>query len=296
MKKPNVFIVGAPKCGTTSLANWLTEHPQCFMSARKEPHFFGDYLRNAMTLDQYESLYEHADSSCQAVIDASTSYLANPEAIKAILKYNADAKFVVMLRNPVELVYAWHGECFFLGWENEKDFRKAWDKQNARKEGRDIPVSCRNTDVLFYFKQGCIGNHLEKLMAIAGKEKVHIIFLDDIKKDPRSAYCQLLEFLQLQDDGRTDFPTHNRAKKHRFPAINRLLIVIGKIRASLGLPGIGFRSWFNRFGKVQKERKTLDAAFESELYQKYEADIRLLENLTGRDLGCWRPAEKNSIG
>jgi hypothetical protein len=61
LRKPNFFILGAPKCGTTSLAEWLGTHPNIFLSAVKEPHFFNtDDRRGVMTLATYEDLFRLA--------------------------------------------------------------------------------------------------------------------------------------------------------------------------------------------------------------------------------------------
>ena len=70
LRRPNFFIIGAPKCGTTSLSVWLSEHPKIFMSPIKEPHFFNTDDRQAVTtLDQYEALFS---STCYCSISAGS--------------------------------------------------------------------------------------------------------------------------------------------------------------------------------------------------------------------------------
>jgi len=87
MKKPNFFILGAPKCGTTSLAMWLSEHPNIFMCPIKEPHYFNtDGLQRIKTLEQYESLFTDAKPEHVAVGEASTHYLYSKEAVPRILE------------------------------------------------------------------------------------------------------------------------------------------------------------------------------------------------------------------
>ena len=111
MKKPNFFIIGAPKCGTTSLANWLAEHPRVFFSDTKEPHFFcTDGYTGVKTLKQYEKLFEDAKPHHLAVGEGSTHYLFSKVAVPNILVYNPDARFIVCLRNPVDMAPSLHSE------------------------------------------------------------------------------------------------------------------------------------------------------------------------------------------
>jgi hypothetical protein len=110
LRKPNFFIIGAAKCGTTSLSVWLGGHPQIFMSSMKEPHFFNNDDRQAIrTLDDYEALFWSATEEHIAIGEASVWYLSSADAVPAILQYQPEAKFIVMLRNPVEMAPALHG-------------------------------------------------------------------------------------------------------------------------------------------------------------------------------------------
>ncbi len=288
-KRPNVFLAGAPKCGTTSLANWLAAHPQCYVSSPKEPHFFGDFLRKRMTLDQYDKLFAEAGPAQKVRIDASTSYFTIPYAIAEILEYRPDARFVVMLRNPVDLVYSLYSEVFYGGAETASSFEDAWRLQKDRKQGTGIPLSCNNPSMLFYRDQALLGQAMSNLLEQVGRERVHWIFTEDLKHDPQRCYRDVLEFLGLDDDGREAFPVMNRAKRHKYPAMNRALRTLGLWRSRLGLPGFGIRTALNRKAKVEAKREPLSEEFRRELYSSFEEDIHLLEQLTGRDLSGWAP-------
>ena len=79
MKKPNFFIIGAPKCGTTALARYLSEHNDIFMCQPKEPNYFSSDLPmrqpGVESIDEYLNLFSDADDSCKAVGEASVWYL-----------------------------------------------------------------------------------------------------------------------------------------------------------------------------------------------------------------------------
>ncbi len=288
-KNPNVFLAGAPKCGTTSFAHWLGTHPQCYVSPQKEPHFFGDFLRKGMEINEYEKLFSDASKNHVARIDASTSYFTKPEAISQIQDYNPEARFIVMLRNPIELAYSLHSECLYSGQENVTDFKKAWHLQEERRNGRKVPISCQNLEMLLYRDQALLGSALQNLLTQAGKARVLWIFIEDLKKDAGRCYLDVLGFLGLEDDGRNEFPPLNRSKRHRFPVLNRVLRTLGRVRSATGLPGIGIRKTLNQYAKVEAERPPLHVNFKWELYESFRNDIQLLEALTSRNLSHWAP-------
>ena len=87
---PNFFLIGAPKCGTTSLSLYLKEHPEVFISEPKEPHFFSDDINNGgiKDLTGYLDCFKGAQVECGIIGDASTLYLYSKNAIQNILKFN----------------------------------------------------------------------------------------------------------------------------------------------------------------------------------------------------------------
>ena len=132
MRKPNFFIIGAPKCGTTSLSAWLGDNPQIFMSSMKEPHFFNSDDRQAVrTFDEYEALFRGATEEHVAIGEASVWYLSSAEAVSAILRYQPEAKFIVMVRNPIDMAPTLNGEMLLSGLEYEHEFPIARHKGPA---------------------------------------------------------------------------------------------------------------------------------------------------------------------
>ena len=106
---------------------FLSKHPNVFMSPRKEPHYFCDDfpgLLGCASLDEYLALFEEASADHVAVGEASVWYMYSKVAVKNILKFNPDAKFIIMLRNPVDLVYSMHAQSLNSVDENVKDFEK----------------------------------------------------------------------------------------------------------------------------------------------------------------------------
>src|SRR5438270_13689284 len=109
LEGPNLFIVGAPKCGTTALNDYLAKHPEVFM-ATKEQHYFGSDLEfqgKQTKAVQYFPSFSGA-GQCRRRGEASVWYLFSQKAAREIHAYNPRAQVIVMLRNPVDMMYSLH--------------------------------------------------------------------------------------------------------------------------------------------------------------------------------------------
>lgn len=292
MKKPNFFIVGAPKCGTTSLAAWLSEHPQIFFCPQKEPHFFDldSGRRGIYSLERYEQLFNNAKAQHLAIGEGSTRYLYSKVAIPTILEYNKRARFIVMLRNPINMAYSFHGECFVNGDEDVADFEKAWRLQDARRSGRNIPSTCADSQRLLYGAQCKVGQQLKRLFDIVPKDKVLLIQLDHVVQNPRSQYLQVLEFLGVDDDGRTSFPVLNVARERRLRSFWQAVKLLGQTLHKIGIrpPRSEILEQLRARSIKASPRPPLSTEMRRELYEYFESDIILLEDITGWDLNHWK--------
>src|SRR5690625_588329 len=149
---PNFFIIGAPKSGTTALSEYLRQHPEVLFSNPKEPHFFNDDFshRHITSLDKYLSCFAHATGEERALGEGSVFYLYSKTAVSNIVGQSPHAKFIVMLRIPIEAVYSWHWEVLFNHGENLNDFEEAWHAQEKRKQGKSLPPHNRVREALRY--------------------------------------------------------------------------------------------------------------------------------------------------
>ena len=184
MIKPNFFILGAPKCGTTSLAAWLAEHPQIYLSPQKEPHFFNtDHKRFFNTLEKYEALFSGVTRQHIAIGEASVWYLYSAAAVSNILTYTDDAKFIVMLRNPIDMAPSLHEELVFTGREDVTDFAEAWRLQETRRHGRSLPRMVWEPKYVQYGDVCKLGQQVARLFEKVPRERVKLILLEDIAKN-----------------------------------------------------------------------------------------------------------------
>ena len=144
-----VFIVGAPRCGTTTLAGFLKGHPRVCFPLVKEPHFFlqpdtcgldAEALRRLVEREYLDRFYAQCDSSRDTGVDGSVSYLYAPDELLPALSLWPDAKFVIALRDPMTMLPSLHQRLKYTGDETIERFDEAWAAIPDRVAGRRIEV------------------------------------------------------------------------------------------------------------------------------------------------------------
>jgi Sulfotransferase family len=295
-----VFLVGAPRCGTTSLALALSRHPQVCFSEPKETHFF-PYLPEDCDLGRARTQYIRAFFrqdllSREWLGEGSPSYLYAPHAIRTIDRMFPAARFLVMVRNPLEMLPSWHARVLFTMDEEVANFEDAWRLQEQRAKGQSIPAKCRDWRMLQYAEIGRVGARLAKLIQLVGRDRVKVIVFDDFTSAPLAAYREVLDFLGLEYDGRTEIVRMNGTKTYRSPFIQRLLMRPPGF-ARLIVPRTVGPSQPNFAGRLVKRlRKTnvvrtrwqpIDAHMRQELVDSVHDDVDMLGRLLDRDLGHW---------
>lgn len=293
MRQPNFFIVGAPKCGTTSMASYLADHRDVFISDPKEPFFFNDDMefRDVTEVDEYQRLFAPACNE-MAVGEGSTLYMYSRAAVPNLARYAPEARLLVMLRDPVAMVRSWHAHLLYQQQEEVAELDRAWALQDDRRHGKAIPLGCRDPSLLQYAQVCRLGEQLERVLEFFPKHQVEVILLDDLKIDPRGTYLRVLEFLGVEDDGRTDFPVHNRRKDLWSRAAQWALKGVGRLGRRLGLPTrTGLLAPFYAMNRKPWQRPPPDEEFLRKLRLHFAEDVRKLSALIERDLGDWLPAD-----
>lgn len=298
MQKPNFFIIGAPKCGTTSMAEWLSAHPNIYLSPIKEPNYFNTDDRWTMThtQQQYESLFKKAGKAHQAIGEASAWYLYSQKAVPNILRYTNNPKFIVMLRNPLEMVYSLHQQEVYSGNEPITDFALAWSLQEKRAAGVEVSRQVIEVRRLLYGPACQLGEQLVRLYQQAKKENVLVLLLDDVKQCAQSEYVKVLDFLGVPNDDRVEFPVFNLAKAHRSRWVGRTIAVIGRTarRAKLAVGvhgGLGVLDRLAHANTVKQARSVVDSKTTMLLLDYFHEDIIKLSQLLQRDLSHWLKIE-----
>lgn len=303
--RPNLFLVGAPKCGTTALASWLAEREDVHFCEPKEPFLLADDIPNARALTltpdiaAYAALFAGADPARHRVIgEGSTNYLRSRRAVDNALALSPDARFVAMLRDPVAIAHAYHMEQRFARNEDEPDFGRAWALQEARAEGRSIPEACHTPDLLQYRWIASIGSQLERLFARVPEDRRLVLFQEDLKDDPAAVWRRVLAFLGLPDDGRTAFPAVNAAHGHRFETVADLWLdppvalrgPVRVLRTAVRRARVPAIDRIKAAMRKPRARDPIPPELDARLRAEFEPEVRKVEALTGRELPAWRGA------
>lgn len=288
MMKPGLFIIGAPKCGTTTIADWLNQHPEVFLprGGQFEPNFFNrDHLDDhRLTEDEYARLFQPAGSQHRLVGEKSVWYLSSAEAVPNILEYNAEANFIVCVRNPIEMAHALHHHQLFDRLETLSDFKEAWNAQEERARNKRARATA--STYLLYGETCKLGAQVKRLSDRVPGDRVHIVFMDDIKAAPQAVYAGLIGFLGLVPFT-PEFRVVNEAKAPRSPLLSELTIKAGAAKRALGIRrGLGILDRIG--GWNRKARKwQLDPEMTPILRDYFRDDVALLGQLTRRDLSHW---------
>ncbi|MEK6257022.1 MAG: sulfotransferase [Planctomycetota bacterium] len=296
--RPNFFIVGAPKSGTTSLSVYLGQHPNVFFCSPKEPYYFAsDFPRHrvADNLTDYLSLFSAATAEHQAIGEGSVGYMYSADAIPRIMEFNRRAKLIVMLRSPIDIAHAMHSQALFDADEDVEDFRTAWNLQSEREHGRKVPQNCRNVKVVLYKKLASIGEQLERLYKLVPRQQVSVVALDDFIASPQTVYENLCEFLEIPPDGRTEFVPVNESKRNRFRSLGRFAgrppqyLVRGAqfVKKMLGIERLGIIDAIQRLNVVKCRRPALTPDFHAQLADEFRDDVAKLSAVLQRDFSAW---------
>jgi hypothetical protein len=282
---PDFFIVGAPRCGTTALYTYLRDHPEIFMSPIKEPEFFTDFLgkhRRVRTRLEYLNCFAGVGGE-KRIGEASVSYLASPTSARAIKEFSPLARIIIMLRNPVDVMYSMYHLRRFSKLEDQPSFEAALD---ADARGRKPPL-------LTYWERAMFAAQVERYITVFGREKVQVIVYDDFKADTRRVFRETLRFLDVCSDCEREFPTINGNTRSRNRFLWRLLrqppeplrrtihaFTSPRLRSVGGHYLLGVNA-------VEEPRPAMELELRATLRKEFAPEIHRLSTILHRDLTAW---------
>ncbi|MDZ4728854.1 MAG: sulfotransferase [Xanthomonadales bacterium] len=265
---PNFLIIGANKAGTTSLHNYLDQHPEIFMSKIKEPMYFALAGRSLATnlpqeekvlsggvtiLQEYANLFEGAGDAI-AIGEASTAYLANPSCAKLIQAVIPEVKLIAVLRDPIRRAFSNYRMYCRWGFER-RSFKKCIKDELSGKNER-LPQGQQ------YIRLGMYGGAISQYLQIFPRERVRIYLYEQFAQDSAAILKDICAFLDVSDS--YNFDTNVRLHEDK--------------------PSKNFFEYINVFGSKGK----LLSSDVRVLKSYYRSDIELLEKLLAIDLSVWK--------
>jgi Sulfotransferase domain len=302
LKKPDFFIVGAPKSGTTAMNEYLSAHPEIYIPPQKEMHFFGADLNFGgpfyrRDLAAYLDTYAACDGQKRAG-EASVWYLYSTQAAAEIKAFNPHSSIIIMLREPVEMLYSLYYQFLWDANEHLPTFEAALAAEDDRRAGKNISRTTYLSQGLLYREAARYTDQVKRYFDVFGRERVHVIVYDDFAADPRACYQNTLAFLGV-DPLRieTDFAVVNANKYADNVAVRNVLrdpIVrraARAIRPFLPRPIYdalqNAQSRFRRSNTRVEKRPPLDPGLRAALKREFAPEVQRLSELLGRDLSAW---------
>lgn len=214
--KPTFLVIGAQKCGTTSLHAYLNQHPLFFGSNPKELHYFDEKIHFGATREWYEGHFRGPEGSFY--FESSPGYLYRPGVCEQIHAYDPDMRFIVLLRDPVKRAYSAYNHYRYSFDKGESRIeRQRLKKQNRPpgirtyeeffenrtsfpgfREALDIELK-GIVDNAFYdpalLRRGIYIDQLEKYWRLFGEEKVCVIGFNEFIRDPCGCLARLSRFV-----------------------------------------------------------------------------------------------------
>lgn len=301
---PDFYIVGAPKAGTTSLFEYLSQHPRVHFSQFKETHYFGsDLIWRKRVVPREVALDCYAVAPQDKLLgDASVFYLTSTEAAKEIHDANPAARIIALIRNPLSLIPSLYQQAILTGDETQSTLAKAMDLESQRKASK-IDISPNNPGVmqqLYYSEIARYSEQLARYFDVFGRDRVLVIEFDTFVRDPAATVSEVFEFLGLADTA-VNIEHHNEARtprnwvlyrffKHPFGPLRKVWRAI--------LPAALRRRILLRAEDVVFKRAKSPVSPEDRrrIACLYSDDVVRLEVMTGLDLTHWSRAFEEVLG
>ena len=292
---PNFVVVGAAKCGTTSLWHYLSQHPDIYLPRRRKElhHFAADEIRAnsagpgdgraledlCATWDDY--LAEFAEAGGQAAVgDVSPSYFAYPQSAAAIRRRLGEPRIVLILREPVQKAFSQYSHLLRDGRET----LPFWEALQAEPERR-----AKGWGALWrYVAGGLYAQPAATFLDSFGRDRVLVLFFEDMVRDQAAAMRQLFAFLSVDPDVPVDGSgVFNRSGAPRSRRLAALLTQRNPLRslARRLLPPQVTAAVARRIVDLNTGGKpVLDARSRSFLAERLADDTARLAQILGRPL------------
>jgi Sulfotransferase family len=278
--------------------DYLRQHPQVFMPFHKEPLYFGSDLTRrygAMSQRDYLALFAEANPG-DRIGEASAWYLYSRTAADEIRRVVPDARIIVMLRNPVDVMYAQHSQLLFSEQEEITDFEAALAAEEERALGEHLPTGPIRPENLLYRRMVRFAEQLERYLHAFGPEAVHIIIYDELRQDTAGEYRKVLEFLGVDPMTSVDFRASNENKVVKSKWVQRLIWdppllrpLIPRLRRYRAVHAL--RRGLLAVNSRRRGRPEMDPALRERLLREMEPEVTRLGRLIGRDLSAWTRAD-----
>lgn len=202
---PSFLIIGAKKCGTTSLFSYLCQHPNIGAPTWKEISYFNIHFNRGNLW--YKSFFPLSlpkrDTQHLITGEATAEYICHPLAPQRIAATLPEVKLIALLRNPVERAYSHYHHTKRIGKE-DLSFEEAIAREDSRvaqieHESRQLGLKSSPAYNYTYLSSGMYAEQLEHWLPVFDRQRLLILKSEDFFNRPEATFKQVLEYLELPD-------------------------------------------------------------------------------------------------
>jgi hypothetical protein len=292
---PNLFLIGAAKAGTTALYDYLTQHPQVFLSQVKEPMFFSREEYYARGLDWYEDVYFEGAEDYPVRAEATPHYLYWSEKVAPRIKEvygERPVKFIASFRDPVSRAYSWYWNMVREGRE-DLDFDEALQVEERRLRQNHYELYQLGSMVYGYSAGSRYASLLQPYLELFSLENFIFVFQDDLKSRVNETCEEIFEFLGIDSSTQINTSNSNPAAMPRSRLLHKTLRQRSLFKEFIKpfIPMRVRRPLKSKLMDVNLKETPyvpLDRQLAHELRLSYRTEIEKLEKITGRELSSWK--------
>jgi hypothetical protein len=223
---PNVVIAGAAKCGTTSLYNWLVDHPDVGGPRDKELFYLMDEGHPLLKrdsnyhdhgLDGYKAYFQDENSNCKVILEATTHYMYQQTAIDVLSSLDPRPQIIFMLRKPSQRVYSSYRFTQNVMASLDKGVSFTQFIEALRSGRTDTFVkgfSSMDSALLLMniIKYSQYIDYISNWIASFGRERIHVFLFEHMLKDPRTFMYDFAICIGIEPSfyDSYDFRSHNK--------------------------------------------------------------------------------------
>jgi len=272
MKKPNLFVVGVARAGTSSWHDHLKQHPDIFMSEEQRPNFFGEFKdangKYFNTKKRYLSLFKRVKD--EKFIGESSHIFGSLNAPNQVKRFNPDSKIIIILRSPIEIL---RSNADSIGYKNVESF-------------------------IFTFRELLYYDNLKRWINAFGRDNVHIMIFDDFVKNTGKEYKKVCDFLGIDNTFRPEFKKLSYSYEVKYPFFMKVIfyswnkipfIIRLKIKDLFRKNKKKIQEYYRKIDN-SKEIKTIINHYDKKVIQKafFLKEIEKTEKLINRKLDIWK--------
>ena len=290
IKRPNFFFVGHTRSGTTSLKEELNQHPEIFFYYAKSwqkpngPFGFESSFKN-----DEEFLEEFRGVKEKRVGQKCGDYLSCPWAAERIKKFSPNAKIIMILRNPIDVMYSLHATMLYRETvEDIEDFEEAlkMEKIRKKKNGHKV-IPMKYHPHMLYRETVRYPQQVKRYFEHFGEKNVKVIIFDEYIKNKSAILRDILNFLDVNEDFEIKHINANAGRKYRNRTIHSAVMT-----NKFGVRGVlrnipGSAKIYRKINNNEFKRKTLEPSLRKSLQYDLKKEIDELSLMLKKDLSYW---------